>query len=265
LLPAIVPPTRAATVQTAHADLVPHLPAIAPRSDGPAGNLQSMHRLAAERYAGLDSYIVTLTRHERVGGKDRPEEVLLFKFRQSPSSVYLKWVGAEGRGRELVYSRGQYGDKVHLLTAAGDPSHLPFGGQHLSLALDDPALHAKSRHSVTELGFGPLIERFGALVEADARGDSRGGSLKYLGMAKRAECPDMVEGALQAIPAGQEPGLSKGGQRWWFFDPQLHLPVLVYAQDEKGQVVEYYCYQRILFPARPLGEEEFNPEALWGR
>jgi len=45
----------------------------------------------------MDSYIARLTRREQVNGKKQPEEIILFKFRQQPWSVYFKWLGESKR------------------------------------------------------------------------------------------------------------------------------------------------------------------------
>ena len=68
----------------------------------------------------MDSYIARLVRHEVVGGSDKPKEVLTFKFRKEPWSVYFKWLSKESAGREAIYVKGQHDNKIHTLLAAGD-------------------------------------------------------------------------------------------------------------------------------------------------
>src|SRR5205085_3781407 len=72
-------------------------------SESPIDHVRELYRDAAQRYAAIDSYIVRLRRREQVNGKDQPEELLLVKFRKQPTSVYFKWLGKEGHGREVVY------------------------------------------------------------------------------------------------------------------------------------------------------------------
>ena len=43
--------------------------------------------------------MLRLKRREVVGGKSRPDELILAKFRKEPFSVYLKWLGEEGKGQ----------------------------------------------------------------------------------------------------------------------------------------------------------------------
>src|SRR5437899_386649 len=101
----------------------------------PAVKLHALYREAAERYARVDSYIVRLMRREQINGKDKPEEVLLFKFRKEPWSVYFKWLGQEGAGREVIYVKGQHENKIHTLLAAGDMPLMP-AGRRIALAPD---------------------------------------------------------------------------------------------------------------------------------
>src|SRR5262249_35829980 len=152
-----------------------------------------------------------------------PEEVLLFKFRKEPWSVYFKWIGEEGKNREVVYVKGRHGNQIHTLTAAGDIPALPLAGKHWKLAPDSALVRSASRHAITEAGVGSRSERFGALVDADEPGDRRGGTLRYLGVLKRTETEQPLEAVRQTIPPGAEPDLPAGGQRLWYFDLTLHF------------------------------------------
>src|SRR5262249_11864477 len=91
-----------------------------PAATNSATRLRALHREAAERYAGMDSYIARVRRREQLNGKDRPEELLIFKFRKQPWSVYFKFLGPEGQGRKVIYVKGQHGNLIHTLLAAGD-------------------------------------------------------------------------------------------------------------------------------------------------
>src|SRR5262249_34270301 len=72
----------------------PPAPAAPPAPpDNPLPTLRQLQQAAAREYATHPSYIVRLTRREFFNGKHQPEEVVLFKFRKEPFSVYLKWIG----------------------------------------------------------------------------------------------------------------------------------------------------------------------------
>jgi hypothetical protein len=227
----------------------------------PAGDVRTMHRLACERIAAIPGYAVRLHRREQINGLNRPEETLDCKFRTDPWSISLKWIGAEGKNRELVYVKGQHGNQVHMLTAAGDSPLLPVAGKHLKLAPEHTLIRAVGRYPIPEVGIAPLIERFGTLVAA---GESGGGaaSLQYLGVLKRTETDHPVEGVIQMIPAATEPGLPEGGERMWFFDVSSRLPIVMTTHNVRGQEVEYYWYDNITFPVQ-LSDNDFDPDNLW--
>jgi hypothetical protein len=227
----------------------------------PAGDLATLHQLATESYATIESYIVRFRRREQVSGKDQPEELMLFKYRTQPSSVYFKWLAGSAKGREVVYVKGKYGNKLHTLVAAGDIPLIP-AGKRIALGIDSSLVRAKSRHSISDAGIGHAIEQFGTLVDNMKNKDHRFGSLKYLGLVNRPEFDAQVEAVLQVIPPKTEAELPKGGKRFWYFDTKLRFPVLLITFDEKNHEVEYYCYDRWLFPGR-LSDDEFNPHVLW--
>ena len=93
--------------------------------------------------------------------------------------------------------------------------------------------------------------------------DPRASALKYLGQVQRPEYgAKALEAVHQVIPSGREPQLPRGGQRWWFFDTTLRLPVLLITVDDRGQEVEYYAYDRFVQPTQGLSDEHFNPDNL---
>jgi len=253
------PPAPSPSVSSAN-------PALA-ATDGPAApNRDAIKRLqqqAMEAYAGMDSYIARLTRREVVGGKPKPEEVILFKFRKQPWSVYFKWLGDEGKGREVVYVKGAYENKLHTLLATGDmPALLMPPDRRMALAVDSTLVRSASRHSITEAGIGHCIEHLARVIEGVERGDKKLGTVADLGLQKRPEYPQPLPMIEHAVPPGLESELPRGGKRLYGFDPDNHLPVLVITRDDKGQEVEYYRYDRIQFPVK-LDADDFDPDKLW--
>jgi hypothetical protein len=228
-----------------------------------ASPLRTLHRLCVEKYATLSCYEVLLRRREVVNGEKKPEELLQFKFRKEPFSVYFKCLSEAGQGREVVFVKGRYNNQMHVLTGKGDA---PWA-MRKSFAPTDPMVMSRSRHPITEAGLGNLIDSFGTLVDGTEAGDPRAGSLKYLGQpVQRPEYPGKaLEAVHQTIPPGREPQLPRGGQRWWFFDMTLRLPVLVIAVDDRGQEVEYYAHDRFQVPPQGLSEEHFSPDNLGRR
>lgn len=258
--------------QQAPGSLIPTFEGISTPSDPAAGSqlhpeenlrkLRALEREATKRYAGVNSYIVRLRRREQINGKEMPEEVLLLKFRKEPWSVHFKWLGTEATGREVIYVKGRYEDKIHTLIAAGDIPLMP-AGKRVALAPDNPLVRASSRHPIIQAGVGALIDRFGDFVTLMEKGETKLGMLRALGPTKRPEFAAPCELVEQLIPEAAESQLPRGGRRLWGFDPVTRFPALVVTYDDKQREVEYYYYDRFLFPVN-LDEDDFSPDKLWG-
>ena len=176
-------------------------------SEAKPSSLRQLQQDAAKWYAGVDSYIVRLTRREQVNGTSKPEEVMLFKFRKEPWSIHFIWVGKVGHGREVIYVRGQYDNKIHLRLAAGDAPFMP-AGHLMALDVDSLLVRSASRHSITEAGIGACIERFGGLLDAQERGDHSHGVLTDLGLQNRPEFSQPPHAAQTGHPGRRRDGLA---------------------------------------------------------
>jgi hypothetical protein len=251
--PAATPPTSS----------VPSSSSPPPPPSAPAVTVRQLYQTARTRFATVDSYIVRLTRREQVKDKLNPEEVILFKFRKEPWSVHLKWLGKEGQGREVVYVKGRYEGKLHTLLAAGDVFLMP-AGKRMALSPDNLLVRSACRHPITEAGIGASIDRIGSILAGVERGDPRMGRLTVLAGVKRPEFDQAVAAIEHDLPPGLDPSLPKGGRRTWFFDPELKLPMLIAATDERGREVEYYRYDRLQYPVN-LQDSDFDPDLLWGK
>jgi hypothetical protein len=216
---------------------------------------------AAARCASLDSYIVRLTRREHLKGKGNAEEIIAFSFRKNPFSVHFKWLGETAKGREVVYVKDRFGNKIHTKVAGGDAPLLPAGAR-LSLSPDNPLVRSASRHPITDAGVGHCVESLIEQLNAQERGDTRQGTLTVLPPQKRPEYAQPIETLERIIPPGIESELPRGGRRLIYFEADTQLPMLVVTLDDKGNEVEYYRYDRLMTPVS-LDDDDFNPDKLW--
>jgi hypothetical protein len=188
-------------------------------------------------------------------------EMIMLKFRRSPLSMHFKWLGDENKGRELVYVKGRYDDKIQVLTGQGDwlgP------GRYLQFSPDSELMKSRSRYPITEGGIGAAIMRFSALLDAIDRGQSNAGSVRYLGKKTRAEFPNPLDMVEQSILPGVESFLPKGGTRYLYFEETTSLPLLIQSYDHNHYEVEYYCFDRLQIPVS-LDDADFDPTKLWPR
>jgi hypothetical protein len=233
----------------------PITPVVESVSPDPAVNLRRLLKAAESETANLDSYICRMTRREVVNGSAKPEELIRFMCRKQPFSIYFRWIGKESNGREVVYVKGKYENKLHIRMSPGSPP--------MALAPDSFLVKRSSRHPITEAGVCAIVEMFAGAVAAFDKGQH---PLRYLGVVKRPDFDEgtLLEGVEEDLAPGADPNLPRGGKRQLYFNSANHLPALVITRDERGQEVEYYRFDR--FQSRvKLDDKDFDPELLFGR
>lgn len=231
--------------------------------DSRTGSPEELHAAAIQRFAELDSYCARLKRRESNEGRRKPEELILFKERKEPFSVHFKWIGPESQGREVLYVKGKYEDKLHILTAAGDIPFIP-AGRRMALARDSMLVKvANPNHDITDAGIGFNLRDIAVLYVA-AKSPSSGVFARSLGMVQRAEYPHQMAGVEIELPSGRDPDLPRGGKRHIYYCPACKLPLLYLCFDEVGREQNYNCYDRIQLDLK-LDEDDFNPDKIWGK
>jgi hypothetical protein len=244
------------------AQRVPDPPA--PFSPGSPSNdseaLQRLLREAEQSCAQQSSYICRLRRREPGAGKPKAEEIMIFKCRAKPFSVHFKWLGDEGKGREVVFVAGKDDQKLHILTAAHDIPFTPAGRQ-ISLPIDSLLVKAASKYPITEAGVCRIVARFRRLLDDHQRG-LPGLSIRYLGPTPRPEYGVPLEMVELTLPPGREPEAPHGGSRLLGFDPQSKWPVFSTTFDPNGNEIDYYCFDRFQFNVL-LDDDDFSTERLW--
>jgi len=236
----------------------------APAATGEVSEVRKLFTVAAKRYDDLVDFEATLVRSEVVGGKQMPSEEVLFQFRKTPFSIYMKNTGKAGKGREVLFVQGQFDDKMHIVTGEGD-NRLMGAGFKTSLRPDSPLASGKSRHKITEAGPGTLLVRFEASLKLQESG-KRPGAIKRVGFVQRKEFSTPLEAVEIAIAPGDDAQLPKGGKQTIYFDakpnsPTANFPVMVITQEPDGREVEYYCFTNIRSPAN-FPDANFHPERL---
>ena len=101
----------------------------------------------------LKSYQVRMSRRERVGGKLQPEEKILLSLRREPKAVRLEWTDGSNKGREVIYS-SRLDPAMIFVHQPAAAIVLPT----MKIPVDSPLIMKNSRHSITEAGFGSLLE-----------------------------------------------------------------------------------------------------------
>jgi hypothetical protein len=216
-------------------------------ADVPAGELLRFLDLAEKQYAQVHDYTCTMVSQERVGEVLRPLERILLKFQRS-FKVYMRWMEGPSKGREGLYVSGVHDNKFLVSE--------PRGFQRLFTAALEPTdrrVMEQSRHPVTDIGIGRLLE----IVGENARRGQRSGVLRvvdrgtteYVGRRVR-----QIEGVLP-----QDPRAGYYGYRVLLnFDEENHLPIRVMVYDWADQLVEDYTYSDLRVNPG-LTSQDFDP------
>lgn len=211
---------------------------------------------AQKTMSTVDCYMARLTRREPGKGK-KEEEILLFQARKNPFSVHFKWLAGEGKGREVLYVKDRFENKLHTMLAPGDIPLTP-GGRVISLPLDSLMVRSQSKYPITHAGIGPMVERFSAVVEANAQNDFRKGRMTYLGQRQRPDYDVPLYLVELAYPPGADLDVPNGGKRLIGYHPKLMIPVMTILYDERDRELEYNRFDRILLNIR-LDDSDFDP------
>lgn len=127
------------------------------RAVDPLGAMLADARTA---YGHVRDYTCVFTRQERVNGTLSPEQVAEMRVRVQPYSVYIRFGKPESvAGLEMAYVTGARLGKMRFRPAGFKP-----GNTTMAVSLDDPKVMAATRHRVTELGIGSVLDRLAASV-----------------------------------------------------------------------------------------------------
>lgn len=202
-------------------------------------------------YARVQSYTARFVKQEVVDGTLRPREEALLKF-QRPGLLYLRWTAGPPAGREILFVPGRNDDRM-LVREPGWLSSLVT----VAMAPDSPRVLRESRHPVTDVGIGRLVE----LIVDNARRAAAAGelTLRDRGVVAGTAGP---ERRLEAV-------LPRDGQgRYYCYRLDLGvalgsgLPVRATIYDWGDRMVADYEYLDLkLNPVLTAGDfEAANPE-----
>lgn len=237
----------------------------APKPD--AKNLRDVKALVATANAAwkaVDTFEATLTRRELNPKGQLQSEVLLFQYRREPMSVFTRNISGNGKGREMVYNPGKFGDKMYVMLGEGDAKLAKPGFIAPPISPDDAKVTEKARYSIRDAGFGRSINTLAAAVANVEAGKLPADTITFDGEVTRPEYPYPLVGVTLKLPPGGEPLFPAGGTRLYFFDskkdsPSYGLPVLVTATDAAGREAEYYLFEKVKSPAG-LTDAHFDPD-----
>lgn len=216
------------------------------RSTGAQGAADPMQMIYACRdaYKSVKDFTAVLHRRERLCGKLQPEETILVKFRNSPFSVYMKWIAEPHRTREAIYIENQNDGKivVHEVVSL-------FNWMRV-ISPDGEEAREESHHTIRESGIGKAIESLVRVCEAAKEAGDL--NLVYAGQDSFDNRPaDLL---IRVLP--QKPGYPYHIIRLQI-DRQLNLPVRFVSFNWDSDVETIYGYTDVKLNVGLTGQD-FN-------
>jgi outer membrane lipoprotein-sorting protein len=200
-----------------------------------------------QAYAAVEQYTATFLIQERLDGELRPPQRLVLKFKK-PFKVYLRWLTGKNEGRQALYPAGIDGNELWV--------RLPIllGAITVSLDPQSPRARKDSRHAITDVGIGRLLDFFS---DNTFRGLERG-EVTIENSGHRATFDRQTDRYTLHFPADPASGYYC---RTAFVDVdrEYRLPIYteIFAWD--GQLIERYGYLDLrLNPG--LTDEDFDPK-----
>jgi len=206
-------------------------------------------KLAIDNYReNIADYTGTLYKQERIAGKLGEEQVISFKFKENPFSLYMEWKKNAGPADRLLYVEGCY-DNQMIVHPTGLLSWV-------KSVKRDPRCKAALRSSLYPcdfFGFNRMMTNSVQVYEqAQKNGDLE---TKYLG-------PTLIDGRRcimleRVLPEKKEYDI---GRLIVQVDVEYLLPVAVTSFDWQDNLISRYVYVDLKFNTA-LSDKQFTPEA----
>jgi outer membrane lipoprotein-sorting protein len=195
-----------------------------------------------------ESYTAVFHKRERIQGRLRREETILFKFKK-PFKIYMKWIERPYRGRELIYVEGRNDNRIK----AHEGGFLGF----INVNLDPMGskVMRDNRHPITESGLENLVNLIAGQVR---RGMEEG----------EFESRDLGEENVYGRATSKVEGIFPRDERKGYYcyrtvvnvDIEAKVPIKILIYDWDDDLIESYGYEDLKLNAG-LTEEDFNPES----
>ncbi len=202
---------------------------------------------AEQRYVDIQDYSAIMVTREWINGSLEPEKAILLKF-QRPFKVYMKWLDGLRKGREGLYVAGSHDGKFLVIEPNGIRQFFT-----TALAPRDPRVLEVSRHPVTDVGIGRVLE----IIGENVRRAFRQKALKLIDRGAGEVAGRKVREIEGILPADLAAGyychrviLS--------FDEEHQLPIRAVVFDAENRLVEDYTYTQLRLNSG-LSDKDFDP------
>jgi hypothetical protein len=215
--------------------------AAAQSNKAPADPMKEPLELVAKAkaaFAKVKDYSCRLIKRERLEGELSPNHVIDLKVRTETFSASMVWQEPKDlEGQEVVYVDGKNDGKMRV-----KPGGLLGSVGFLSLPLNDPRTRKTSKHKITEVGIGNLIEQCEKGWEVERKLKVTTVKIGTYTYAKR-RCT-----RVELTHSGKAGGQIKHYKNVVYFDQKTDLPIRVenygWPEDDKQPppLIESFSY-----------------------
>jgi outer membrane lipoprotein-sorting protein len=199
-------------------------------------------------YASIQDYTARLVKRERIKGKLRDPEDIRLKFRE-PGQIYMRWLGPEAPGREILFVKGRDRDRALI-----HEPRFPISLVTVLTPPDSPLVFQESRHPITDVGLGRLIELLATHTHrALTRGELATREIPPVGPAGPAKAERRLELTTPKTATGY-----LAHRIVVTIDLATRLPVAVELFDANGDFLASYTYKELIVNPG-LTDRDFDP------
>jgi hypothetical protein len=190
-----------------------------------------------ERYdqQQIKGYSVILHKHERIGGKLQPPEVIECFYREKPYSVFMHWLRGQRKAESSLYVEGENGGKMLAKPAGVAGLLVPV----VERDVDGADARQSGRYTMKEFGLKSAIQK----TCRDWKAAKEKGALRveYLGVHKVHEAGDRLCYTLRrtcAVP--EEDGVR---EVTIYIDKENWLQVGSILKGDDGKLIGEYMFR----------------------
>lgn len=203
--------------------------------------------VAEEVLAGTESYTTIFHKQERLKGIFLEKETIYLKFKK-PFNVYMKWIAAPNRGRELLYVDGW--NKNRLKAHEGGILGI------VTLNLDPRGAFAmkNNRHPVTDTGLEHLVR----IIAENVRRGVQSGSIQFIDHGSETVYGSRTRKFEGILPKDRRKG-------YYCYravinvDIKKKVPVKIMIYNWDDNLIENYGYEDLRLDAG-LTDSDFTPD-----
>lgn len=196
----------------------------------------------------ITDYKGIFTKQERVKNKLLKPQIIAFKYRNEPFSIFMEWKKNPGKADRMLYVKGENNNKMVV-----HPRGLLAFIKSVERDTRDKKVLKSSLRSCDQFGIRNLLNRISGLYMGNF--EDEGFSAKYIGTEKIDNRPCIV---LETIMPNNT--ISSTRRLILVVDMAYRLPVSVTSLDGEGNLISKYSYTGLKFNIG-LKSDDFTKKA----